>query len=736
MRKEDLYIAIGQLDEELLATCENGWRPSRVWKTVLTTAACLVLVLGIGGAMLLSWRGDAVPWSEMARPGQESQGDQDMAFTEPSVTEPNAGVEEISWNQCAMLTDEDGVLYYSAYTEEQEPYRVSNAAVWRYDPETGASVRLGDFQAGFTRAQSGNYCTDQATGDVYELDGATLTKVGTMPEDGVLIGVLGETIYYYKLGYNEDYSFAFCRIDSETGREREWYRCTDSGMELQDCYMRDWMIYYRTTYRTADPAFYSLNLNTGENRWLEFEFPKGALYHVSPCGYYDDCIIIGASFYENTGEYSLYRLDYDTLEVTALTQPETTIVNGFHRQGDKLFWDGRYQDGQQYQDRLTEYDLMEDTITEWDEEIPGHAQSLCVYSGGFYYHDARGGIYYYDRAAGITCRIDTAVVDSETDDPQNSDQDAEKETFFEIFHELDRDSMQDYIMEHPEVLENGWRNIDINESGLEDTGTGIRTSRGDQVLAVNAKDGVLLIRVEFSGIINQARGVLAICKDTSQLSLCPAETLGTIGQTVGQICEDNDGVLAITGSAFVDSEGSGNGGTLSGLMVSGGVTYGTSLGGSYKRLELRNDNKMYIVDSYAEVDADTRDAVEFMPAVIVDGEVIVGTGWDAPQPRAVIGQSDRLETMMIVAEGRFVDSIGCGVEEIAEVMKEYGCVQAMNLDGGTSAMMYYKGQYVTRCSNSYHPEGRTLPSAWVYHKGAEFKAHPQPEVCLFPYLIP
>lgn len=281
--------------------------------------------------------------------------------------------------------------------------------------------------------------------------------------------------------------------------------------------------------------------------------------------------------------------------------------------------------------------------------------------------------------------------------------------FFEVFWELDQESMQDYLTEHPEALENGWQGIDINESGLDRSGTGIQTVYGDEVLAIDAASGVTLIRVERSG----ARGVLAICKDTSRLSLCAAETLGDSGQTVGDICQDNQGLLAITGSAFVDADGAGNGGTLSGLMVCGGITYGSQLGGSYKRLELRNDNRMYVVDSATPVDGDTRDACEFMPAVIVDGE-IMDSDWNSPNPRAVLGQSDRLETMMVVTEGRLPDSIGCGVGEIAEVLKQYGCVQAMNLDGGTSAIMYYKGQYVTRCSNTELPEGRTLPSAWVY----------------------
>lgn len=287
----------------------------------------------------------------------------------------------------------------------------------------------------------------------------------------------------------------------------------------------------------------------------------------------------------------------------------------------------------------------------------------------------------------------------------------EEEVFFGLFHELDFDSVHDYLDKHPEALDQGWANIDINESGLEDEGTDIRTTQGDQVLAVNAKDGVLLIRLEIPG----SRGVLAICKNTSQVSLCPASTLGIVGQTVGRICDANDGVLAITGSAFIDPNGAGNGGTLSGLMVSGGVTYGSPLGGDYKRLELRNDNRMYVVDSYSEVNSETRDASEFTPAVIVDGEIIVGTEWNGFNPRAVLGQSSRLETMMVVMEGRFADAPGCGVEDIAKEMVRYGCVQAMNLDGGTSAIMYYEGQYVTRCSNTDLPGGRTLPSAWVCH---------------------
>ena len=69
---------------------------------------------------------------------------------------------------------------------------------------------------------------------------------------------------------------------------------------------------------------------------------------------------------------------------------------------------------------------------------------------------------------------------------------------------------------------------------------------------------------------------------------------------------------------------------------------------------------------------------------------------------------------MLVIEGRFLDSMGCPVIECVDIMMRHNCLTAMNLDGGTSAIMWYDGEYVTRCSNTALPYGRTLPNAWVY----------------------
>ena len=42
------------------------------------------------------------------------------------------------------------------------------------------------------------------------------------------------------------------------------------------------------------------------------------------------------------------------------------------------------------------------------------------------------------------------------------------------------------------------------------------------------------------------------------------------------------------------------------------------------------------------------------------------------------------------------------------------CITALNCDGGTTAMLWFRGSPVMRCSNSAIPDGRHLPNAWVY----------------------
>ena len=325
--------------------------------------------------------------------------------------------------------------------------------------------------------------------------------------------------------------------------------------------------------------------------------------------------------------------------------------------------------------------------------------------------------------------IDTTVTEMETETMTPEDEQAlAKEAFYEMFWELDQQTMEDYVAANPSVLDNGWENININEAGLDDSGTSIMTTMGEQVLAINAKEEILLVRVEGSGY----RGILAIAKDPARLNVENSSGVGTFGQLTGTIAQAHNGILATTCSGFIDIDaqgnwGNGNGGLIAGYAMSNGHGYGTHYVSNpnfqYYRLEIHTDDRIYIKKVDKEVSEDCRDATEFQPPIIIDGEVLQSDYWVELNPRVCVGQSDKYEMLLLVIEGRIYSEgiIGTDVNECAQILKRHNAVQAMNVDGGTSAMMWYDGEYVIRGSNpqTRYTGSRPVPNAFVYHRVEE-----------------
>ena len=107
----------------------------------------------------------------------------------------------------------------------------------------------------------------------------------------------------------------------------------------------------------------------------------------------------------------------------------------------------------------------------------------------------------------------------------------------------------------------------------------------------SSTNGVLLLRISGKGY----RGVLAVGRTPSRLSIEMATTLGTAGQLSGTIAEAHNGVLAMNANGFLDPNGAGNGGLLAGYTMSNGKAYGDHFSAyAYKRIELHEDDLFYI----------------------------------------------------------------------------------------------------------------------------------------------
>ena len=303
---------------------------------------------------------------------------------------------------------------------------------------------------------------------------------------------------------------------------------------------------------------------------------------------------------------------------------------------------------------------------------------------------------------------------ADTEAPQPVEDDPEAE-FQMAFPMLNYASFQRYLDEHPETLDSGWEHIRINEAGFDDAGTSIETQQGDQVLAVDAEYGIVLVRITGDGY----RGVLAICRYPELLRLEMASTYGTEGELAGKIASDHGGILAMNANGFQDPNGKGNGGQLAGWCMAQGEEHGYHFGGDvYQRIELsENGLDCRIVPASDPVGEGTYNAAEFTPALIKDGEKLEDSFWTGEQPRACFGAGDQ-GIYMLVIEGRYPDEgiRGTSVNTCADILLAYGCRNAINMDGGSSAILWYDGEYVTQSSSVTlrYTGGRPLPNAWVY----------------------
>ena len=101
---------------------------------------------------------------------------------------------------------------------------------------------------------------------------------------------------------------------------------------------------------------------------------------------------------------------------------------------------------------------------------------------------------------------------------------------------------------------------------------------------------------------------------------------------------------------------------------------------------------------------DVIDAMHAGPILISDGkinitseeEVFFNTPVDGVQPRSAIGYRLNGDIVIIVVDGRQVDSRGVYLEELAILMSQFNCHEALNLDGGGSSALIIDKKLINR----------------------------------------
>ena len=211
-------------------------------------------------------------------------------------------------------------------------------------------------------------------------------------------------------------------------------------------------------------------------------------------------------------------------------------------------------------------------------------------------------------------------------------------------------------------------------------------------------------------------GILMKIKDPSRVCVGVSGNYGSdkSGKTVSQIAQSYNAVAATNAGGFEDKNGMGLGGTPVGLVISESALKYGSPENSYEVIGFNKDNILVVGRMTAKkaLDMGVRDAVSFGPILIVNGEAmeVSGTG-SGLNPRTAIGQCKDGTVLLLVIDGRQVNSLGATYADVIEVLLKNGAVNAANLDGGSSSLMYYEGEYINSCASLYGP--RALPTAII-----------------------
>lgn len=180
---------------------------------------------------------------------------------------------------------------------------------------------------------------------------------------------------------------------------------------------------------------------------------------------------------------------------------------------------------------------------------------------------------------------------------------------------------------------------------------------------------------------------------------------GKSGMTVHAMIDHYGAVGGTNAGGFYDPNGNGTGGIPDGIVIYEGELLWGEPNSYYSLAGIDKSGLLHVgrITAKAALERGVQYAASYGPALIINGTPqnenrALGGGLN---PRTAIGQREDGAILLLVVNGRSVDSLGATLDDLVEVFLEYGAVNATNLDGGSSSLMIYEGENVTHSAYVY-----------------------------------
>ena len=215
---------------------------------------------------------------------------------------------------------------------------------------------------------------------------------------------------------------------------------------------------------------------------------------------------------------------------------------------------------------------------------------------------------------------------------------------------------------------------------------------------------------------NTWKGKLMLISDPSRVSLAQTRYQFERGDLVKTMVQTHQARAGINAGGFVDGPNyDSNGGTPAGLLIVNNQLIQSNGNTKHSVIGFNQDHILVLgkMTKQEALDANLRDAVDFRPFLIVNGEKMIkeGTGGWGIAPRTAIGQRKTGEILFLCIDGRQPGhSLGTDLDVVQNTLYDEGCINAALLDGGSSTVMYYKDDYVNKPSLGHE---RYINNAWI-----------------------
>ena len=194
---------------------------------------------------------------------------------------------------------------------------------------------------------------------------------------------------------------------------------------------------------------------------------------------------------------------------------------------------------------------------------------------------------------------------------------------------------------------------------------------------------------------------------------------GTFGERVVDMCSRYKGSVCINGGGFANGLSNGSDIPLGYVIDDGEVLWpGSNSKTRGNIIGITDEGKLKLMNNTTgteAIEAGIKYGLEFGPFLIVNGKSanIKGNGGYGIAPRTAIGQRKDGIVLLLVIDGRSINSLGIDMSSMIDIFKRYKAYNAANLDGGGSSAMLADGVILNNPVNNGKETSRYISNAWI-----------------------